>query len=114
MTGSTRNVPTSRAWKVLAATLLTGSMIVSGCGTRTGSGNGSAVQSTHAGTTVEFTFAGSSDLVTQLTQGAQADVLATADSANMDKAWPPVCRAGSTCPRPSGQYSSCCRCWRWW
>ncbi|MGC7197814.1 molybdate ABC transporter substrate-binding protein [Mycobacteroides abscessus subsp. massiliense] len=117
VTGSTRNVPTSRAWKVLAATLLTGSMIVSGCGTRTGSGNGSAVpstgagdpvrlhvlaaaslrkafteigksfESTHAGTTVEFTFAGSSDLVTQLTQGAQADVLATADSANMDKAW---------------------------
>lgn len=48
---------------------------------------GRSFESTHAGTTVEFTFAGSSDLVTQLTQGAQADVLATADSANMDKAW---------------------------
>ncbi|CPW35871.1 Molybdenum ABC transporter ModA%2C periplasmic [Mycobacteroides abscessus] len=117
MTGSARNVLTSRAWKVFAATLLAGSMIVAGCGTRTGSEGGSATsstgagdpvrlhvlaaaslrkafteigrsfESTHAGTTVEFTFAGSSDLVTQLTQGAQADVLATADSANMDKAW---------------------------
>ncbi|MUM17658.1 MULTISPECIES: molybdate ABC transporter substrate-binding protein [unclassified Mycobacteroides] len=48
---------------------------------------GKTFQSAHPGTTVEFTFAGSSDLVTQLTQGAEADVLATADSANMDKAW---------------------------
>lgn len=38
------------------------------------------------GTTVEFSFAGSSDLVTQLTQGAQADVFASADTLNMDKA----------------------------
>jgi molybdate transport system substrate-binding protein len=35
---------------------------------------------------VEFSFAGSSDLVTQLTQGAQADVFASADTKNMDKA----------------------------
>ena len=38
------------------------------------------------GTAVEFSFAGSSDLVTQLTQGAQADVFASADGKNMDKA----------------------------
>lgn len=38
------------------------------------------------GTSVEFSFAGSSDLVTQLTQGAPADVFASADSTNMDKA----------------------------
>lgn len=38
------------------------------------------------GTTVEFSFAGSSDLVTQLTQGAQADAFASADTQNMDKA----------------------------
>lgn len=38
------------------------------------------------GSTVEFTFAGSSDLVTQLTQGAKADVFASADTRNMDKA----------------------------
>lgn len=35
---------------------------------------------------VEFSFAGSSDLVTQLTQGAEADVFASADTKNMDKA----------------------------
>ncbi|TDZ90566.1 Molybdate-binding periplasmic protein precursor [Mycobacteroides salmoniphilum] len=109
---------TGSAWKLLAAVLLTGSLAMSGCGSRTtpadGATNSSAgpeaaavrlhvlaaaslrkafteigksFESTHAGTTVEFTFAGSSDLVTQLTQGAEADLLATADSANMDKAW---------------------------
>ncbi|MDX1891902.1 molybdate ABC transporter substrate-binding protein [Mycolicibacterium sp. 050158] len=40
----------------------------------------------HPGWTVDFTFAGSSDLVTQLTQGAKADVFASADTKNMDKA----------------------------
>jgi molybdate transport system substrate-binding protein len=40
----------------------------------------------HPGTSVEFNFAGSSDLVTQLTQGADADVFASADTKNMDKA----------------------------
>jgi len=38
------------------------------------------------GTAVKFTFAGSSDLVSQLTQGAHGDVLASADQANMTKA----------------------------
>jgi molybdate transport system substrate-binding protein len=38
------------------------------------------------GSSVEFSFAGSSDLVTQLTQGAKADVFASADTKNMDKA----------------------------
>jgi molybdate transport system substrate-binding protein len=38
------------------------------------------------GSSVEFSFAGSSDLVTQLTQGAPADVFASADTRNMDKA----------------------------
>ena len=38
------------------------------------------------GSVVEFSFAGSADLVTQLTQGAPADVLATADTKNMDRA----------------------------
>ena len=40
----------------------------------------------HPGVSVEFNFAGSSDLVTQLTQGAPADVFASADTKNMDKA----------------------------
>ncbi|WP_433604662.1 molybdate ABC transporter substrate-binding protein [Prescottella agglutinans] len=38
------------------------------------------------GTAVKFTFAGSSDLVSQLTQGAHGDVFASADQANMAKA----------------------------
>jgi molybdate transport system substrate-binding protein len=38
------------------------------------------------GASVEFSFAGSADLVTQLTQGARADVFASADTKNMDKA----------------------------
>jgi molybdate transport system substrate-binding protein len=37
------------------------------------------------GTTVELTFAGSSDLVTQITEGAPADVFASADEKNMAK-----------------------------
>ena len=45
---------------------------------------------------VEFTFAGSSDLVTQLTQGAKADVFASADTKNMDKADArPACSRGT-------------------
>ncbi|WP_111508930.1 molybdate ABC transporter substrate-binding protein [Mycobacterium kyogaense] len=47
---------------------------------------GSAFEKEHAGTTVTFSFAGSSDLVTQLTQGAAADVFASADTTNMTKA----------------------------
>jgi molybdate transport system substrate-binding protein len=39
----------------------------------------------HPDVRVTFDFAGSSDLVTQLQQGAPADVLATADGSNMDK-----------------------------
>jgi molybdate transport system substrate-binding protein len=39
----------------------------------------------HPGTTVELTFAGSSDLVTQITEGAPADVVASADEKNMAK-----------------------------
>jgi molybdate transport system substrate-binding protein len=38
------------------------------------------------GTKVDFNFAGSSDLLSQLTQGANADVFASADTRNMDKA----------------------------
>ena len=45
-----------------------------------------AVRTANPGSTVEFSFAGSSTLVTQLSNGAPADVFASADTANMDKA----------------------------
>jgi molybdate transport system substrate-binding protein len=47
---------------------------------------GQQFQSSHAGTEVTFSFGGSSDLVTQLQQGAPGDVFASADTKNMDKA----------------------------
>lgn len=47
---------------------------------------GEQFEADNPGASVEFSFAGSSDLVTQLTQGASADVFASADTKNMDKA----------------------------
>ena len=47
---------------------------------------GEQFKTDNPGASVEFSFAGSSDLVTQLTQGAAADVFASADTKNMDKA----------------------------
>jgi len=46
---------------------------------------GKRFEASHPGTTVEFSFAGSSDLVSQLVAGAPADVFASADEANMAK-----------------------------
>jgi molybdate transport system substrate-binding protein len=51
---------------------------------------GERFKTDNPGTEVEFSFAGSSDLVTQLTEGAPADVFASADTRNMDK----VAKAG--------------------
>lgn len=42
-------------------------------------------EAAHEGVSVELSFAGSSDLVAQIQQGAPADVFASADTANMDK-----------------------------
>lgn len=47
---------------------------------------GATFEATHPGTTVSFNFAGSSDLLAQLEQGAPADVFATADAATMQAA----------------------------
>jgi molybdate transport system substrate-binding protein len=47
---------------------------------------GEQFKTENPGTSIEFSFAGSSDLVTQLTQGATADVFASADTKNMDLA----------------------------
>lgn len=42
-------------------------------------------EASNPGTTVNLSFAGSSDLLTQITSGAPADVFASADTKNMDK-----------------------------
>ena len=47
---------------------------------------GEQFKAENPGASVEFSFTGSSDLVTQLTQGAPADVFASADTKNMEKA----------------------------
>jgi molybdate transport system substrate-binding protein len=47
---------------------------------------GKRFERSHDGVTVTFNFAGSSDLVAQLQQGAPADVFASADQENMEKA----------------------------
>jgi molybdate transport system substrate-binding protein len=47
---------------------------------------GADFEAAHPGSTVAFSFAGSSDLVAQLQQGAPADVFASADTRTMDKA----------------------------
>ncbi|RDH76261.1 molybdate ABC transporter substrate-binding protein [Mycolicibacterium moriokaense] len=47
---------------------------------------GDQFESDNPGSDVQLSFAGSSDLVTQLAQGAPADVFASADTKNMDKA----------------------------
>lgn len=47
---------------------------------------GTQFESAHPGVTVTFSFDGSSALVDQLKAGAPADVFASADTANMDKA----------------------------
>ena len=64
---------------------------------------GADFEKAHPGTKVTFSFAGSSDLVAQIQQGAPADVFASADTRNMDKvtadsltAAPPVVFASNT------------------
>lgn len=99
--------------KVLAA-LAAMALLGAGCGTQNGTSSGSGgtpapeqrtltvfaaasltesfnalkpeFEAQHPGVTVTYNFAGSSSLVQQMTNGAKADVFASADQANMDKA----------------------------
>lgn len=76
-------------------------LLVSGCGSpphpdllvfaasslkKTFTEMGERFETDNPGVDVEFVFAGSADLVTQLAGGARSDVLATADTATMDRA----------------------------
>ncbi|WP_431247069.1 molybdate ABC transporter substrate-binding protein [Leifsonia xyli] len=54
--------------------------------TKTFTALGAQFEAAHPGAKVVFSFAGSSDLVSQLTAGAPADVFASADEKNMTKA----------------------------
>jgi molybdate transport system substrate-binding protein len=66
---------------------LQGSITVFAAASLTGTFSELAAQfeAAHPGTTVELNFAGSADLVTQITEGAPADVFASADEKNMAK-----------------------------
>jgi molybdate transport system substrate-binding protein len=74
--GSTVSTPEAKTLTVFAAASLTESF----------GALEKQFEAAHAGVDVKFNFAGSSALVQQITQGAKADVFASADQANMDKA----------------------------
>jgi molybdate transport system substrate-binding protein len=46
---------------------------------------GTAFQTAHSGVTIKFNYGGTPTLLTQIEQGASADVFASADTTNMDK-----------------------------
>jgi molybdate transport system substrate-binding protein len=82
-TGASRSTPSRSASDELSgsATVFAAASL-----TATFTELGKKFEAAHPGTTVTFSFAGSSDLVTQITEGAPADVFASADEANMKKA----------------------------
>lgn len=77
---STTQAPTTTA-------ALTGSLKVFGAASLTGAFNAAktTLTSTNPGLSITYNFAGSNNLVTQIEQGAPADVFASADTANMNK-----------------------------
>src|ERR1700694_1107955 len=80
--GSGSNASTSPS-----ATPLSGTISVLAAASLTASFNalGASFQTATPGVTVKFNYAGTPTLVTQIEQGAPADVFASADTTNMDK-----------------------------
>ena len=76
---------------------LTGSVTVYAAAslTKTFTQIGTDFEKANPGTTVTFSFAGSSDLVSQINEGAPADVFASADEANMKKVTDAALAAGT-------------------
>jgi molybdate transport system substrate-binding protein len=70
-----------------SATPLSGTISVFAAASLTASFNalGASFQAANPGVTVKFNYAGTPTLVTQIEQGAPADVFASADTTNMDK-----------------------------
>jgi molybdate transport system substrate-binding protein len=70
-----------------SATPLTGTVSVFAAASLTDAFNalGTSFQGANSGVAMKFSFAGTPTLVTQIEQGAPADVFASADTANMDK-----------------------------
>jgi molybdate transport system substrate-binding protein len=70
-----------------ASTSLSGTVAVFAAASLTDAFNalGTSFQGANSGVTMKFNFAGSPTLVTQIEQGAPADVFASADTTNMDK-----------------------------
>jgi molybdate transport system substrate-binding protein len=83
---STTGAPTTAATPTTAAPL-TGSLKVFAAASLTGAFNAAktTLESSRPGLSLTFSFGGSNTLVTQIQQGAPADVFASADQANMQK-----------------------------
>lgn len=85
-TPSAAPTETSQATETPQPTEVTLTVFAAASLTKTFTELGAAFEADHPGVTVSFNFAGSSDLVAQIQQGAPADVFASADEKNMTKA----------------------------
>ena len=86
-TVTTTTAPATTAPTTTTAPKVTGDITVLAAASLTDSFKeiGTAFEAANPGSKVTFSFAASSALVTQINQGAPADVFASADTANMDK-----------------------------
>jgi molybdate transport system substrate-binding protein len=84
---SAATTPTIGASTTTTPTPVTGSLTVFAAASLTGAFNGAktALTAANPGLSVTYNFAGSNTLVSQIQQGAPADVFASADIKNMDK-----------------------------